>query len=184
MAAVGTAANEMIDEIKSQFLKQKVGVPVDPDRCVAISTKASLKKMVGPGALVIFTPVLVGLFFSKSALSGLLAGIIVSGIQIAFSFSNTGGAWDNAKKCIETGKYEVEVQMGTDEEAKPFLFKKKDENGEPSEVHKAAVVGDTVGDPLKDTSGPSINILIKLSAITSLIFGSFIANHGGLLIEA
>ena len=105
MAAVGEAANEMIVEIKSQFLKMKEGAPADPDRCVAISTKASLKKMIGPGALVIFTPCVTGMLFSKNALNGLLAGIIVSGIQIAFSFSNTGGAWDNAKKSIEAGSY-------------------------------------------------------------------------------
>ncbi len=109
MAAVGEAANEMIAEIKSQFIKMKQGEPADPDRCVAISTKASLKKMMAPGALVIFTPVTVGLLFSKNALNGLLAGIIVSGIQIAFSFSNTGGAWDNAKKSIEAGTYRSAV---------------------------------------------------------------------------
>ena len=188
MAAVGEAANEMIAEIKSQFVKIKQeGAEPDSARCVAISTKASLKKMIGPGALVIFTPVLTGILFSKNALNGLLAGIIVSGIQIAFSFSNTGGAWDNAKKCIETGTYvskkpfEHEEQPG--EPGEPFLFKKKDKDGNPTDEHKAAVVGDTVGDPLKDTSGPSINILIKLSAITSLIFGSFITNYGGLLVS-
>jgi H(+)-translocating pyrophosphatase len=106
MAAVGQAANEMIIEIKAQFVKMREGHPSDPQRCVAISTEASLKKMMAPGALVIFTPVTVGMLFSKNALNGLLAGIIVSGIQIAFSFSNTGGAWDNAKKSIETGNYQ------------------------------------------------------------------------------
>ena len=140
--------------------------------------------MIAPGALVIFTPFLTGLFFSKNALNGLLAGIIVSGIQIAFSFSNTGGAWDNCKKCIETGTYHSTNAMNEEEEKQAFLFKKKDKNGSPTEEHKAAVVGDTVGDPLKDTSGPSINILIKLSAITSLIFGGFVAQHGGLIIKA
>lgn len=184
MAAVGDAANEMIAEIKSQFIAMKQGAAADPDRCVAISTKASLEKMIAPGALVILTPFTVGMLFSKSALNGLLAGIIVSGIQIAFSFSNTGGAWDNAKKCVETGKYQSIKVMNPGEETTPFVFKKKDKNGDPTEEHKAAVVGDTVGDPLKDTSGPSINILIKLSAITSLIFGGFIAEHGGLLIKA
>ena len=182
MAAVGEAANEMIAEIKAQFVKMREGEEANPDRCVAISTKASLKKMIGPGALVIFTPVAVGMLFSKNALNGLLAGIIVSGIQIAFSFSNTGGAWDNAKKCIETGTYVSTQKFEGDDSNEPFLFKKKDKNGGPTDEHKAAVVGDTVGDPLKDTSGPSINILIKLSAITSLIFGGFIANYGGLLI--
>ena len=182
MAAVGEAANEMIAEIKAQFIKMREGEEANPDRCVAISTKASLRKMIGPGALVIFTPVAVGMLFSKNALNGLLAGIIVSGIQIAFSFSNTGGAWDNAKKCIETGTYVSTQKFEGDDSNEPFLFKKKDKNGEPTDEHKAAVVGDTVGDPLKDTSGPSINILIKLSAITSLIFGGFIATYGGLLI--
>lgn len=116
MAAVGEAANEMIIEIKSQFVKMKNGEPADPDRCVAISTQASLKKMIAPGALVIFTPCVTGILFSKNALSGLLAGIIVSGIQIAFSFSNTGGAWDNAKKAIETGSFESERPLNEQEE--------------------------------------------------------------------
>ena len=124
------------------------------------------------------TPIVVGLLFSKDALNGLLAGIIVSGIQIAFSFSNTGGAWDNAKKYIEENRHVSTRSMEGD--IHPFVFKKKCD-GKPTEEHIAAVVGDTVGDPLKDTSGPSINILIKLSAITSLIFGGFIAKHGGIL---
>ena len=161
----------------------KKGKEADPDRCVAISTRASLNKMLAPGALVIFTPFLVGLFFSKNCLDGLLAGIIVSGIQIAFSFSNTGGAWDNAKKYIESGDNPSIQALTKEEEVKPFIFKKKGEDGRPTEEYANAVVGDTVGDPLKDTSGPSINILIKLSAITSLIFGGFIAEHGGLIIS-
>merc|ERR1740117_2740644 len=156
----------------------KKGGKPDPNRCVAISTNASLKMMVAPGALVLFTPFFTGLFFSKNCLSGLLAGIIVSGVQIAFSFSNTGGAWDNCKKLVEEGSYKIK-----DEEGNDFYFKKKID-GKPTEEHKAAVVGDTVGDPLKDTSGPSINILMKLSAITSLVFGSFIANSGGWIISA
>ena len=183
MQAVGDAATEMINEIKSQFIEMKKGHPSNPDRCVAISTEASLKKMIAPGALVIFTPFFTGLLFSKNALNGLLAGIIVSGIQIAFSFSNTGGAWDNAKKSIEASYLSTHA-LNEEEKKQPFLFKKKDEDGKPTEEFKAAVVGDTVGDPLKDTSGPSINILIKLSAITSLIFGGFIAKHGGLIIQS
>merc|ERR1719454_1036593 len=167
----------MIAEIKRQFIGMKDGKKPDFDLCVAISTEASLNMMIAPGLMVIFVPFLTGLFFSKDCLSGLLAGIIVSGVQIAFSFSNTGGAWDNTKKLIAEGVYKVQ-----DEDGKTFLFKKKDENGEPTEEHKASVVGDTVGDPLKDTSGPSINILMKLSAITSLIFGSFVATSGGLII--
>ena len=140
--------------------------------------------MIAPGALVIFTPILVGLLFSKDALSGMLAGIIVSGIQIAFSFSNTGGAWDNAKKFVEEGIHESKQRLDEEEELMPFVFRKKDADGKSTEVHKAAVVGDTVGDPLKDTSGPAINILIKLSAITSLIFGSFVAKYGGVIVKS
>jgi H+-translocating diphosphatase len=184
MSAVGTAAMEMIEEIKTQFEGMKKGGKPDCDRCVAISTNASLKMMIAPGALVLFAPFLTGLFFSKNCLSGLLAGIIVSGIQIAFSFSNTGGAWDNCKKLVEEGTHKsVSAQFSNDEIA-PFVFKKKGEDGKSTEEHKAAVIGDTVGDPLKDTSGPSINIVMKLSAITSLVFASFIAKHGGLLIQA
>ena len=138
--------------------------------------------MIAPGCLVVFTPVAVGMLFGKDALSGLLTGIIVSGIQIAFSFSNTGGAWDNAKKFVEEGVHESARPMSEEEEVKPFIFSKKDADGIPTDVHKSAVIGDTVGDPLKDTSGPAINILIKLSAITSLIFGGYVAKHGGILV--
>jgi len=106
MSAVGQAANEMIKEIQRQFVEMKKGKEPDHERCVAISTEASLNKMIAPGALVLFTPLVVGMLFSKDALSGLLTGSIVSGIQIAFSFSNTGGAWDNAKKYVEEGIHE------------------------------------------------------------------------------
>jgi len=108
--------------------------------------------MLAPGALVMLSPLLMGIFFGKFALSGLLVGAVVSGVQMALSSSNTGGAWDNAKKLIEQNN-----QKGTDQ-------------------HEAAVVGDTVGDPLKDTSGPAINILMKLMAIISLVFAPFIAS--------
>ena len=184
MSAVGQAANKMIAEIKRQFIEIKKGKEPDFDRCVAISTEASLKMMIAPGALVLFTPFFTGLFFSKDALSGLLAGIIVSGVQIAFSFSNTGGAWDNTKKLVAEGIHESTTIMFESEEHTPFIFKKKNSQGVSTDEHNAAVVGDTVGDPLKDTSGPAINILMKLSAITSLIFASFIAKHGGLIIKA
>ena len=184
MSAVGQAANEMIIEIKSQFVEMQEGKPPQPDKCVAISSQASLNKMLAPGILVIFTPLVVGMLFSKDALSGLLTGIIVSGIQIAFSFSNTGGAWDNAKKFVEEGTNASRRPLNPEEETQPFIFKKKDKDGNPTEVHKSAVIGDTVGDPLKDTSGPSINILIKLSAITSLVFGGYIADKGGILLKA
>jgi len=184
MSAVGKAANKMIDEIKRQFIEIKKGKAPDFDLCVGISTEASLNYMIAPGLLVLFTPLLTGLFFSKDALSGLLAGIIVSGVQIAFSFSNTGGAWDNTKKLISEGTYKSTNVTNDEEKVNPFVFKKKGADGKPTEEHCASVVGDTVGDPLKDTSGPSINILMKLSAITSLIFATFIAERGGLIISA
>jgi len=130
--------------------------------------------MVAPGALVIISPILMGVLFGYQATNGILAGAIVSGIQIAFSASNSGGAWDNAKKYIESGS---KWRRDPPEEGKsPFINKKEDRD-----IHSAAVVGDTVGDPLKDTSGPSINILIKLSAICSLVFGTFLAQYGGLI---
>jgi len=179
MAAVGNAANEMISEIKRQFaidaIRNREQEP-DYQKCIEISTKASLKKMVAPGILVIGAPFLVGLFFGVQAVSGLLAGSIVSGVQIAISFSNTGGAWDNAKKYVEAGTHLSKIKHGDEDEDGKYVFAKH------SDAHKAAVVGDTVGDPLKDTSGPSINILIKLSAITSLVFGQFFATKGGILI--
>ena len=114
--------------------------------------------MIAPGLLVLLSPIVIGFLFGAKGVSGLLAGSIVSGMQIAISFSNTGGAWDNAKKYIEAGNLEIDGYK----------------LGKHSEAHKASVIGDTVGDPLKDTRGPSINILIKLMAITSLVFsGAF-----------
>jgi len=175
MSAVGTAAEEMIIEIRDQVphIKAKEEGYPNHERCISISTTASLKKMVAPGAIVIVSPLAVGLFFGYSAVSGLLAGTIVSGIQIAFSASNTGGAWDNAKKYVEAGLLVRPADMI--KEGMEARVRKGDVE------HAAAVVGDTIGDPLKDTSGPSINILIKLSAITSLVFGGFIAEYGGLI---
>jgi len=166
MKAVGKAANLMVEEIRRQLaerpgIKKQTENP-DYERCVAISTKASLKEMIGPGALVIFTPMLVGLFFGPRAVAGLLPGALVSGVQMAISASNTGGAWDNAKKFIENGR----------------LVVKGVTKGKHTEEHKAAVIGDTVGDPLKDTSGPSLNILIKLMAILSLVFTPFFQKTG------
>lgn len=125
--------------------------------------------MIAPGVLVIGSPLVIGTLFGPRGVSGFLAGAIVSGVQVAISFSNTGGAWDNAKKYIENGSNFSKIHK--DENGGPVLFMKG------SEAHKAAVTGDTVGDPLKDTSGPSINILIKLAAITSLVFGSFFKNY-------
>ena len=177
MSAVGEAAKDMIAEIKRQLGNQAVwteDIQPDYDRCIAISTSASLRKMILPGLLVIGTPFVVGVLFGKDAVCGLLAGTIVSGVQIAFSFSNTGGAWDNAKKYIEANTHYSKEYKSEDPNDR-FKFEKG------TEAHKAAVVGDTVGDPLKDTSGPSINILIKLSAITSLVFGDFFREYGGIV---
>jgi H(+)-translocating pyrophosphatase len=186
MSAVGDAAESMIEEIVSQEATIMAGGAPDHEKCIAISTQASLTKMIAPGCIVIISPLLCGFVFGYQALAGLLAGIIVSGIQIAFSASNTGGSWDNCKKFVEGKKLSLD-------DGKTFIKKKMTViqliDGEQVEVttstpeHAAAVVGDTVGDPLKDTSGPSINILIKLSAITSLVFGSFIAKDGGKLFE-
>ena len=173
MQAVGDAANDMIKEISDQFADGKIlsgEKKPDYDRCIAISTKASLRMMIAPGILVIGSPLLIGGLFGPKAVGGLLAGNIVSGVQIAFSFSNTGGAWDNAKKYVEAGVHKTKKM--TDPKTGEFILMKK-----KTECHQAAVTGDTVGDPLKDTSGPSINILIKLSAITSLVFGGFFTNH-------
>ncbi|MDE0333275.1 MAG: sodium/proton-translocating pyrophosphatase, partial [Nitrospinae bacterium] len=121
----------------------------DPDsaRCVDISTQAALKEMVLPGVVAVVAPIVVGYLMGKEALGGMLAGALLSGVLVALLMANAGGAWDNAKKEIEDGKL----------------------GGKGSEAHKAAVVGDTVGDPMKDTSGPSMNILIKLMSIVSLV---------------
>jgi Na+/H+-translocating membrane pyrophosphatase len=151
--------------------------------------------MVAPGALVIFAPLIAGFLFGPPAVAGLLAGAIVSGVQVAISASNTGGAWDNAKKEVEKNRSAITKearQAGVNvEEYRRELLDHEDSMEEKHvqmrewvqritqirEMHVAAVVGDTVGDPLKDTSGPAINILIKLSAITSLVFGSYISDY-------
>eukprot|EP01006_Ploeotia_vitrea_P040902 TRINITY_DN66469_c9_g8_i1.p1 TRINITY_DN66469_c9_g8~~TRINITY_DN66469_c9_g8_i1.p1 ORF type:complete len:784 (+),score=416.83 TRINITY_DN66469_c9_g8_i1:30-2381(+) len=167
--SVGTAANEMVEEVRRQFKNPNIlsGVEQpDYERCVAISTDASLKEMIAPGALVMLSPLIVGFLFGVEALSGLLAGSLTSGVQMAISASNTGGAWDNAKKYVEQGHYGANNSKG-------------------SEMHKAAVIGDTVGDPLKDTSGPALNILIKLMAIISVVFAPAFASPrtGGLAMQ-
>jgi H(+)-translocating pyrophosphatase len=170
MKAVGDAANEMIGEIARQFQNPDVRagrIPPDYTACIKISTDASLKRMVAPGVLVIGSPLLMGLLFGANGVAGLLAGAIVSGVQVAISSSNTGGAWDNAKKYIEAGKHKSKQENLGDGEEGVYIFRKG------TDAHKASVVGDTVGDPLKDTSGPAINILIKLSAIVSLVFGDY-----------
>ena len=164
MKSVGAAAFDMIEEVRRQFrdipgIMEGQGRP-QYAQCVAISTKAALREMIAPGVLIMGTPLVVGFLFGVSAVAGMLAGSLVAGGVMAIASSNSGGAWDNAKKYIEAGNL----------------------GGKGSEEHKAAVVGDTVGDPLKDTSGPSLNILIKLSAILSLVFAPFFVNYGGILL--
>jgi len=194
MKAVGDAAFEMMDFIIEDYNKGqeliKNGEKYNPDyqRCIQISTDASLKKMVAPGVLVIGSPLAAGFLFGPTATAGLLAGAIVSGVQVAISASNTGGAWDNAKKQVERERSEHRAkakEAGVDlktvikefEDGNNDLKKWAEDEKRLREMHIAAVVGDTVGDPLKDTSGPAINILIKLSAITSLVFGNYIQNN-------
>jgi K(+)-stimulated pyrophosphate-energized sodium pump len=158
MNAVGEAAMEMIEEVRRQFreidglLEGKV--PPDTARCVDISTKASLRRMIAPGLMAIITPVVIGFGLGRESLGGLLAGVTVSGVLLALFMSNAGGAWDNAKKSFEGGGFKM-----SDGEVH--------EKG--SEAHKAAVVGDTVGDPFKDTAGPSLNILVKLMSVVALV---------------
>ena len=163
MSSVGKAAFSMIEEVRGQF-KEKPGIlkgTEKPDyaRCVSISTSAALKEMIAPGLLAIIAPILVGMLLGTEALGGMLAGALASGVLLAIMMANAGGAWDNAKKYIESGVH----------------------GGKGSEAHKAAVVGDTVGDPFKDTSGPSINILIKLMTIVSLVFAPLFVKFGGIL---
>ncbi|XBH97940.1 hypothetical protein VPH35_127532 [Triticum aestivum] len=171
MKSVGSAALKMVEEVRRQFntipgLMEGTAKP-DYATCVKISTDASIKEMIPPGALVMLTPLIVGTLFGVETLSGVLAGALVSGVQIAISASNTGGAWDNAKKYIEAGNSEHARSLGP----------------KGSDCHKAAVIGDTIGDPLKDTSGPSLNILIKLMAVESLVFAPFFATYGGVLFK-
>jgi H(+)-translocating pyrophosphatase len=222
MKAVGDAAYDMMDFIVKDFKageeKKREGGVYEPDYdgCIKISTEASLKKMIAPGALVIGAPIIAGFVFGPHATAGVLAGNIVSGIQVAFSQSNSGGAWDNAKKEVEIKKTQFRIKAeneGQDlvklrlEWARLLAFQftgEKDANDldvvntntsefnqqrydeikewmerdtQLREQHIASIVGDTVGDPLKDTSGPAINILIKLSAITSLVFGNYLAHY-------
>jgi K(+)-stimulated pyrophosphate-energized sodium pump len=163
MNSVGKAAYQMIEEVRRQFREDK-GIMAgtskpDYSRCVDISTKAALKEMMAPGLMAIASPLLVGIILGPVALGGMLAGAVLSGVLLAIMMANAGGAWDNAKKYIEEGHF----------------------GGKGSDAHHAAVVGDTVGDPFKDTSGPSINILIKLMTIVSLVFAPIFVNIGGLL---
>ena len=165
MDAVSRAAEKMIIEVRRQF-REHPGIlrgeePPDYTSCVRISTNAALYEMAIPGVLAVICPIAVGMLLGVEALGGLLAGSVVTGVLLAVFMSNSGGAWDNAKKHIETGAF----------------------GGEGSDAHKASVVGDTVGDPLKDTAGPSLNILLKLMAVVALVFGPLIAQYGGLLIK-
>jgi len=162
IAAVGKAAMDMVQEVRRQFREipgiMEYKAKPEYEKCVAISTKASIREMLMPGAIALTTPLLVGFIFGPEVLGGLLAGVTVSGVLMGIFQSNAGGAWDNAKKSFEKG-----VMINGE------MFYKK------SEPHKASVTGDTVGDPFKDTSGPSMNILIKLMSIVSLVIAPYIA---------
>ena len=163
MESVSKAAYKMIEEVRRQF-REKPGIMKGTEKpdyksCVSISTTAALHEMMLPGALAVVVPILVGVVLGVEALGGLQAGALVTGVLMAIFMANSGGAWDNAKKYIEEGSH----------------------GGKGSEAHKAAVVGDTVGDPFKDTSGPSINILIKLMTVVSLVFAPLFLSIGGLL---
>lgn len=165
--AVGKAAMDMVQEVRRQFREipgiMEYKAKPEYEKCVAISTQASIREMMLPGGIALITPVIVGFLFGPEVLGGLLAGVTVSGVLMGIFQSNAGGAWDNAKKSFEKG-----VMINGE------MFYKK------SEPHKASVTGDTVGDPFKDTSGPSMNILIKLMSIVSLVIAPYIAVEGGM----
>jgi inorganic pyrophosphatase len=172
MRSVGVAANDMVQECRRQFPDILSGLKEpDYEKCIAISTKSALQEMIMPGMLVILSPLVLGLLFGKNATAGLLVGALVSGVQLAISMSNTGGAWDNSKKFIKKGGLE-ELSEVNDLNS---WENSKQTKADLEEAKKNSVIGDTVGDPLKDTSGPSLNILVKLSAITSLVFASIVA---------
>merc|ERR1719410_234035 len=179
MKSVGKAAGEMVEEVKTQFEKKdsqgltiltgSLELKPDYDRCISISTKSSLVEMIAPGALVIGSPLVAGTFFGVQAVFGLLTGSLVSSVQLAISMSNSGGAWDNCKKYIKGGFSDDPLLRGK------------------GASHDAAVTGDTVGDPFKDTSGPALNIVMKLQAIVSLVFAQYfrVLNNGqGLLMTS
>jgi inorganic pyrophosphatase len=172
MKSVGKAADEMVQEVARQFteIKDSAGRKIldddsqakpDYDRCIAIATNSSLSEMIAPGALVIFSPLIAGTFFGTEAVFGLLTGSLVSSVQLAISMSNSGGAWDNCKKYIKGGFSDDPLLRGK------------------GASHDAAVTGDTVGDPFKDTSGPALNIVMKLQAIVSLVFAEYFLHCNG-----
>ena len=159
MNAVGRAANQMVNEVRRQF-RENLGImqgTSEPDyaRCVSISTKAAQKEMLFPSLLAVIAPVLTGILLGVSGVLGLLGGSLASGFVLAVFMANSGGAWDNAKKYIEQGNF----------------------GGKGSDAHKAAVIGDTVGDPFKDTSGPSLNILIKLMSMVAIVMAGFTVSY-------
>jgi K(+)-stimulated pyrophosphate-energized sodium pump len=163
MGSVSKAAYKMIEEVRRQFhsipgILEGTARP-DYKTCVSISTQAALHEMIVPGLMAVVVPLLVGILLGTAALGGMLCGALVTGVLLAIFMANSGGAWDNAKKYIEEGHH----------------------GGKGSDAHKAAVVGDTVGDPFKDTSGPSINILIKLMTVVSLVFAPIFVKIGGLM---
>jgi K(+)-stimulated pyrophosphate-energized sodium pump len=163
LSAVGKTSFSIVNEVRRQFreipgLMEGTAKP-DYARCVDICTRDSLKQMLAPGIITIASPVIVGLVLGPLALGGFLAGAITSGFMLAITFANAGGSWDNAKKLIETGVY----------------------GGKGSDAHKASVVGDTVGDPMKDTAGPSLNIMIKLITIIALVLAPVFASFTGLI---
>ena len=171
ISAVGKAAMEMVNEVRRQFREipgiMEYKAEPEYEKCVAISTEASIKQMILPGAIALITPVLIGFTMGPEVLGGLLAGVTVSGVLMGLFQSNAGGAWDNAKKSFEKGVL-IDGEM---------YYKK-------SEPHKASVTGDTVGDPFKDTSGPSMNILIKLMSIVSLVIAPYIAVHSDVVTKS
>jgi K(+)-stimulated pyrophosphate-energized sodium pump len=161
--AVGKTSFSIVNEVRRQFreIKGLMEGTAKPDyaRCVDICTRNSLKQMIIPGIITIASPVVIGLVLGPLTLGGFLVGAIVTGFILAITFSNAGGSWDNAKKWIETGAY----------------------GGKGSDAHKAAVIGDTVGDPMKDTSGPSLNIMIKLISIIALVIAPVLVGFSGLI---
>jgi len=152
MGAVGRSANSIVEEVRRQFrtIPGLMEGKAEPDsaRCVAIATKSALREMILPGLLAVFAPIASGFLLGVAGLAGLLTGALISAVMLALMMANAGGVWDNAKKYIEDGNL----------------------GGKGSDTHKAAVIGDTVGDPFKDTAGPSLNILIKLMSVVSIIF--------------